>query len=207
MDSIYKLVNELLEYIDTSDLNDILKSENENVFHLINKMIIEVSEEVKKGSITTEKIIDRLNNKYDNAEKFLNVISSSVDNKLEPYHEMSFFRKMDISEQKNMLQTAFEHMIIHVEDPSYFYEKQDIDANQMKYVVKMLNTVSIMVVENNVTKQYYCKEMYDMFGLNEDVMDIIWEMYQENISQLRYNQLFKYLKRQEEFMERLVEDE
>lgn len=168
------IVKRITQEMSESEIYKIIHSEKAD----FNKGLRELSDRVKSG----ERIADVIAGIQENApsDLFVKIIEDELRDNTISFIESEYIRKLDIPNFKKSIQYALDNIIINKESEQEVAEQLHIDRTQFGYFVKFMNTANDLIIIKRFTKNNFSTAMYDLFRLETQKIEYIWELFEQN---------------------------
>ena len=171
-------------------------NENPDLDEAIRQHIEEISTELEpfvekiKDRISKEKVYEELKESCEN-ESLFEIMTSMIEERILPYSEMQFLREMSLDRFQKITRYILENAIIHLEEETEIRRNCGLAPQQIRYSIKLLNTVMKMIIYERYSFRLFSKKMYGMFRFDEDRTKFLWEMFTSRTLELQNVALMK----------------
>ena len=142
------------------------------------EQILELTNKIKDNE-SKEKVFKMVVDECEN-DKISDAIIRIINQNIKPYEEMSYFRELDLSKFKSIIEYMFDNTLITTESKDIIIEKTNLDENNFKYALRLLNTVNSYIVLKRFTQNRFKTAIYDLFRFGKDKIDFLWELFNHN---------------------------
>lgn len=147
-----------------------------------NKEIEELAEAVKSGG-QIEEIIGNLKGNIQSQE-FLSIVEKELREETSSFVESEYIRKLNFPEFCELMDYALENIVLFKESDHAVAQRLRIDREQFSYLVKFMNTANDLIITKRFTKNNFSLAMIDLFRLDTEKIEYIWNLFVQNREQL-----------------------
>lgn len=146
------------------------------------KQIDELIEKIKDGE-SKENIFAYITTSCQE-EKLSQIIINVINSNLKPFEEMSYFRKIKISEFKSLMVYLVNNTLINTESKDIVLKETGLSNDNFTFAIRLLNTINDYVIVRRFTANRFQKILFDMFRFDIEKSEFLWELYNTNKKQL-----------------------
>lgn len=174
------LVSNITEEMDEQEINEYLESKELKKGY--KDEILSLSDRVKNGE-SIDKVSSDIRNNIKN-EILIEIIFSDLNNTLQPFEETQFLRNIDLRKFKEYSEFIFNNTILRLSSVEQIQATIDININDLKCIVKFLNHSKLLIIIKRYSKALFVETIYDMFRLDKECANFIWQLFDDNRSEL-----------------------
>lgn len=172
------LAKKITQEMSESEIYQILHSEKTE----FNKGLVELSDRVKSGK-NIDDVIASIQESSPSTI-FLKIIENELHNNTVSYIESEYIRGMELSSFKELIKYSLDNIIISKESEKEVAKHLHIDKTQFGYLVKFMNTANDLLIIKRFTKNNFSIAMFDLFRLEAEKIEYIWNLFEESKSSL-----------------------
>lgn len=162
---------EINEYVKSKEISKEYKNE-----------ILTLSDRIKDGESSDNVHVD-ICSKIKN-DNFLELIFSDLNNSLQPFYETEFLRNLEITDFEKFINIVFENGILRLSSIKQVQSIVDISVENLKCIVKFLNYSKYQIITKRYSKELFITTTYDMFRLNRNYAEVVWNLFDNNRNDL-----------------------
>ena len=168
------LVKKITQEMSESEIYQVLHAERSE----FNKGLRELSDRVKSGEDIDE-VIASIQESVPST-LFLKIVEEELRDDTISFVESEYIRKLDMPKFKEFIKYALDNIIISKESEREVAKHLHIDRTQFGYLVKFMNTANDLIIIKRFTKNNFSIAMFDLFRLETEKVDYIWEVFVQN---------------------------
>lgn len=168
------LVKKITQEMSESEIYQVLHAERAE----FNKGLRELSDRVKSGEDIDE-VIASIQESVPST-LFLKIVEEELRDDTISFVESEYIRKLDMPKFKEFIKYALDNIIISKESEREVAKHLHIDRTQFGYLVKFMNTANDLIIIKRFTKNNFSIAMFDLFRLETEKVDYIWEVFVQN---------------------------
>lgn len=128
-------------------------------------------------------------------QKFWNVVKEFIHNRRNAKNEILFIKNLNKGDFIDLFNFVFESYILEYNDLKGY---KSFSEENIIIVIKVINTLIKMVIDNFYSKVVFEKATIDLLGLSTEQVQYIWDLIIKNKNDLRYIRLMRKLEKLEE---------
>lgn len=168
------LTRRITKEMSESEIYQVLHSERTE----FNKGLRELSDRVKSGE-SIDEVIASIQDSVPST-LFLEIVKEELQESTISFIESEYMRKLDMPNFKESIEYALDNIIINKEFEREVAEHLRIDGTQLGYFAKFMNTANDLIIIKRFTKNNFSVAMYNLFRLEIEKIEFIWELFQQN---------------------------
>ena len=168
------LVKKITQEMSESEIYQVLHAERAE----FNKGLRELSNRVKSGEDIDE-VIASIQESVPST-LFLKIVEEELRDDTISFVESEYIRKLDMPKFKEFIKYALDNIIISKESEREVAKHLYIDRTQFGYLVKFMNTANDLIIIKRFTKNNFSIAIFDLFRLETEKVDYIWEVFVQN---------------------------
>lgn len=137
--------------------------------------------------------LDELYNEQE--QKFWDVVKEFINNRRNAKNEILFIKNLNKEDFIDLFNFVFGTYILEYNE---LKEYKSFTEENIIIVIKVINTLIKMVIDNFYSKVVFEKATVDLLGLSTEQIEYIWDLIIKNKQDLKYIRLMRRLERLEE---------
>lgn len=172
------LVKKIAQEMSESEIYQVLNSERDE----FSKGLRELSDRVKSGE-SVDDVIASIRD-VSPSSLFLKIVEEALRDDTASFIESEYIRKMELSAFKEFVKYALDNIIINKESEIEVARHLLIDRTRLGYLIKFMNTANDLIIIKRFTRNNFLLAMFDLFRLDAEKTDYMWEQFETNKSSL-----------------------
>lgn len=155
-----------------NDSNDLRKLKNETYTY------------IKKENYSREQFDDLIETYWVKIpEDDRKMAVEELEQRLDPFFALAFFRGKDKQEQKNILKSTYDSYMVSQDLLSDGFD--DVSKIEFKSLQKLFNTTHRMIIIENRSEEATVNGIMDLFGFDKEISIFLYSLFIKNKEELR----------------------
>lgn len=172
------IVKKIKQDMSDTEVKKLIRSERV----AFNKEIDTLSNRIKDGE-RIEDVICAIHNEL-TSHVLINIVENEIKNETISFIESEHIRSLELSGFCELIKYSLDNIIINKESERVVAEHLQLDRKSFGYLVKFMNTINDLIVVKRFTKNNFSIAMFDLFRLDTDKINYIWQLFEDNKAQL-----------------------